>query len=345
MRENYTGAKGNAKSAKCNNFHFGFVAAIRNLCAVNSIRRAVIDVGTNSIKLLVADLRGREVLPVHEESKQTRLGRNFYDTHRLQPEAIAKTAEAVWEFAEFAREREAETIRVIATSAARDAVNKDDLISTIERAANLKVEIISGEQEAAWAFQGVTANSDLAQTPLLLLDVGGGSTEFILGCGAEKHFAESFPLGTVRLLEKFPHGDPPTAEQFSKCRDWLKNFLEKEVRPKLEPALRHGKNSRAVQMAGTGGTATILAKMELKLVKFDREQIEAAHLPLKQIQSHRKHLWKLPLAQRKEIPGLPKSRADVILTGILIYESVMEAFGFTELRVSTRGLRFAALMD
>jgi len=312
---------------------------------MQSARRAVIDVGTNSIKLLVADVRGREVQPVYEESHQTRLGKNFYETHRLQPEAVARTAEAVWEFAEIAREREAETIRVIATSAARDAMNKDDLISTIERAAHLKVEIISGEQEAAWAFQGVTMNSELARTPLLLLDVGGGSTEFILGHGTEKHFAESFQIGTVRLLEKFPHSDPPTHEQFEKCRDWLKKTLQKEVRPKLEPALRCEKNSHAVQMAGTGGTATILAKMELKLVKFDRGQIEAAHLQWKQIQSHRKHLWKLPLARRKEIAGLPKSRADVILTGILIYESVMEEFGFTELRVSTRGLRFAALMD
>jgi len=312
---------------------------------VNSIRRAVIDVGTNSIKLLVADVHGRDVAPIHEESKQTRLGKNFYDTHHLQPEAVAKTAEAVWEFAEIAREREAESIRVIATSAARDAVNKDDLISTIERAANLKVEIISGEQEAEWAFQGVTVNSDLGKSPLLLLDVGGGSTEFILGLGNEKHFAESFQIGTVRLMEKIPHSDPPTAEEFSKCRDWLKNFLQTEVRPKLQPALEREKKSGVVQLAGTGGTATLLAKMELKLERYDRGKIEAIHLQLKQIQSHRKKLWKLPLTQRKEIPGLPKSRADVILTGILIYESIMEEFGFNELRVSTRGLRFAALMD
>jgi len=147
------------------------------------VRRAVIDVGTNSVKLLVADVAGRDVLPVHEESKQTRLGKNFYETHRLQPEAIAKTAEAVWEFAEIARDRDAASTRVIATSAARDAVNQDDLLSTIQRASGLQVEIISGEQEAEWAFKGVTTGSDLAKTPLLLLDVGGGSTEFIVGHG------------------------------------------------------------------------------------------------------------------------------------------------------------------
>ncbi|HXE41656.1 MAG TPA: hypothetical protein VN516_01435, partial [Candidatus Baltobacteraceae bacterium] len=152
-------------------------------------------------------------------------------------------------------------------------------------------------------------------------------------------------IGTVRLMEKIPHSDPPTLGEFSKCRDWLENFLKMEVRPQLEPALQREKKSGAVQLAGTGGTAAILAKMELKLERYDRDKIEAAHLTLKQIQSHRKHLWKLPLAQRKEIPGLPKSRADVALTGILIYEAVMEEFDFSELRVSTRGLRFAALMD
>jgi exopolyphosphatase/guanosine-5'-triphosphate,3'-diphosphate pyrophosphatase len=309
------------------------------------VRRAVIDVGTNSIKLLVADVREGSVQPIHEESRQTRLGKGFYETHRLQPESIAHTAAAVWEFAEIARGKNSGTIRVIATSAARDAVNPDDLTSAVERASGLKVEIISGDQEADWAFRGVTTDLELAQTPLLLLDVGGGSTEFILGRGAEKHFAQSFPLGTVRLLEKFPHGDPPSRAEFSKCRDWLKNFLQNEVRPKLEPALQREKKSGEIHLAGTGGTATILARMELKSDRYDRERIERTALSFEKIIAHRKILWKLPLEERKEIPGLPKSRADVILTGVIIYEAIMEEFGFKQLRVSTRGLRFAAVMD
>jgi len=309
------------------------------------VRRAVIDVGTNSIKLLVADVSGRDVRPVHEESRQTRLGRGFYETHRLQPEAVACTAEAVWEFAEIARERNSDSIRVVATSAARDAVNPGDLTSAIRRASDLNVEIISGEQEAEWAFQGVTTDAELAKQPLLLLDVGGGSTEFILGHGEHKHFARSFPLGTVRLMEKFPHSDPPTRGEFTACRDWIMNFLKDEVRPKLEPALRRENHSREIQLVGTGGTTSILARMEAKLDRYDRERIEATRLSLERIKSHRRLLWRLPLAERKEIVGLPKLRADVILTGVIIYEMVMTEFGFQQLRVSTRGLRFAAVMD
>src|SRR5262252_8196740 len=252
---------------------------------MEAVRRAVIDVGTNSIKLLVADVAGHEVRPVVEESKQTRLGRGFYETHRLQPEAIAQTAKAVCKFAELAREQQATSIRVIATSAARDAINPKDLTSALEEASGLKVEIISGEQEADWAFQGATTDPQLAREPLLLLDVGGGSTEFIVGRGEQKHFRQSFPLGTVRLMEKMPHSDPPTAQELAACRQWLKEFLQNQVQPKLAPAMRKevreqlrdgekqtprpgplpiggGVGDGRVQFVGTGGTATILARME-----------------------------------------------------------------------------------
>jgi len=311
------------------------------------VRRAVIDVGTNSIKLLVADVAGHDVQPVHEESRQTRLGRGFYENRCLQTEPIAHSANAVADFARTARKHGAGSVRVIATSAARDAVNPDDLISAIEAASKLKVEIISGAQEAEWVFQGVTTDPDLAKAPLLLLDVGGGSTEFILGRDEHKHFAHSFQFGSVRLLEKFPHSDPPTRAEFTACRDWLRNFLQTEVRVKLEPALRRESGSKPddIQLVGTGGTTSILARMETKLDRYDRERLEATRLSLEQVKARRKQLWSLPLTGRKEIAGLPASRADVILPGVLIYEVVMEAFGFKLLRVSTRGLRFAAVMD
>lgn len=309
-------------------------------------RRAVIDVGTNSVKLLVADINGHDVRPVCEESKQTRLGEGFYETHRLQSEPIAKTAKAVAIFAAKARELHAERTRVIATSASRDATNPRDLTSALEEASGLKVEIISGEQEAEWVFQGVTTDPNLAEQPLLLLDVGGGSTELILGHGAHQHFRQSFPLGTVRLMQKLPHSEPPRPVELSACRGWLKSFLRMEVHPKLSRELDwESKVYSGVQLVGTGGTASILARMELKLDDFEREQIEATRLSLERVRWHVEHLWSLPLAERQEVIGVPKKRADVILTGAVIYEAVMEQFGFNELRISTRGLRFAAVMD
>jgi exopolyphosphatase/guanosine-5'-triphosphate,3'-diphosphate pyrophosphatase len=333
-------------SAKCHNKFFGLAAGIAYARAcMATVRRAVIDVGTNSVKLLVADVTGRDVRPVHEESRQTRLGKGFYETHRLQPEPIARTAEAVWEFAEIAREKNADSISVIATSAARDAVNPTDLTISIERASGLKTEIITGAREADWAFQGVATNPELAGHPFLLLDVGGGSTEFILGHGTKKSFTHSFPLGTVRLMEKFPAADPPTRAEFAATRDWVWHLFQNQVRPLLEPALQVERKAGDVWLVGTGGTTSILARVENQMDRFDRDKIESTVLTLEKVIAHRKHLWRLPLSDRKEIPGLPKLRADVILTGVLIYEVLMEEFGFKELRISTRGLRFAAVMD
>ncbi len=310
------------------------------------IRRAVVDVGTNSVKLLVADVAGREIGPVCEQSKQTRLGRGFYETHHLQAEAIAATASAVAEFAAAAREAKAVSIRVIATSAAREAANRDELTTAIERASGLKVEVISGNQEADLGFQGVTTDPRLAQAPLLVMDVGGGSTQFVFGSGGKRLCRQSFALGSVRLREAFPCGDPPRAAELAAARRWLEGFLQKEVRPRLAAAMgtRKDEPARAAQLVGVGGTASILGCMEAELTTFDRARLEATRLSAARVSWHLVRLWGLPLEQRKQITGLPPNRADIILMGVAIYEAVMGECGFRELRLSTRGLRFAALL-
>lgn len=301
------------------------------------------------MKLLVADVAGHTVLPVREDSKQTRLGRGFYETHRLQTEAIAGTVLAVNRFAGEARALKATSLRIIATSAARDATNPQELVAAIQDTTGLPLEIISGEQEADWAFQGVTTDPALARLPLLLLDVGGGSTEFILGQGEYKHFRQSFRLGTVRLLETIPPSDPPTREELAETRAWLRDFVAKKIVPELQPALRREVELNAahqpVSLVGTGGTTSILARMESELEDYDRERIETTRLSLERVRWHCERLWSLPLAQRQEIVGLPRKRADVILPGVAIFEAVMESLGQGELRVSTRGLRFAAVMQ
>jgi exopolyphosphatase/guanosine-5'-triphosphate,3'-diphosphate pyrophosphatase len=316
------------------------------------VRRAVIDVGTNSVKLLVAELDGNSVRPIQEESHQTRLGQGFFETKKLQQTAISNTASAVAEFASKARELSAASVRVIATSAARDAINRDELTGAIERASGLTVQVISGETEAEWAFKGVRTDPALANSSLLLLDVGGGSTEFIVGRGEHTCLRKSFQLGTVRLLDAIPHGDQPTATELANCRRTVWEFLSREVAPNLEPALQqlgHATEKpgspRTVQCVGTGGTASILGCMEAQLTNFDREKLERTRLSSERLHWHVERLWSLPLERRKQVIGLPANRADVILMGVAIYEAVLERFGLPDLRVSTRGLRFAALME
>ena len=310
---------------------------------MHATRRAVIDVGTNSVKLLVADVAGGEVTPVTEESHQTRLGKDFYQSHILQAEPIKLTAAAVAEFVATARAQGAVTLRIIATSAARDARNAGELISAIHQTSGFHTEVITGEQEADLAFKGVTTDKKLSQTPLLLLDIGGGSTEFIVGQGTEVWFRQSFPLGTVRLMGAFPHHDTPKPEELSACSSWVEQFLQREVRPAVQPIL--SQQIDPLRFIGTGGTASILARMEASLPNYDREKIEKVSLNAERLSWHVNHLWSQPLSVRRNIVGLPPSRADVILTGALIFQMIQKHFELPPLRITTRGLRFAAVMS
>ena len=302
----------------------------------------MIDVGTNSVKLLVGDVAGDLLTPVLETSKQTRLGAGFYTTHRLQAAAIASTAEAVKEFSLTAKELGAKSLRLVATSAARDAQNAGELAQAIHQTCGLELEVISGDKEADWVFRGVTSNPKLAKSPVLILDVGGGSTEFIVGENAVPQFRNSYSLGTVRLLEQLRPGDPPGLRALMACRVWLRDFLKVQVVPLLRPALVACQ--RPVRLVGTGGTATLLARIQGRLEDFDREKIESTAITLDIIRGHLESYWQMTLADRQKIVGLAPKRADVILTGIAIYEAIMEQLGFAELTVSTHGLRYWALL-
>ena len=306
-------------------------------------RRAILDVGTNSVKVLVADTDEHGVVPVWESSEQTRLGRGFYETQILQPEAIEATAQAASRFAEIARSMGAETVRAIATSAARDAINRLDLLAALQKATGVETEVISGETEADWAFAGVASTPGWASDRILVLDVGGGSTEFILGANGHSEFRTSLALGSVRWLEKLQPGDNPTADALNGCRLALREFLRRELKQSLGTLLTdHGLPHRTV---GVGGSTALLALIHLGSHDFDRAQIEATVFRPDQLSLLVEKLWSLPLTQRRLLPGLPSERADVILIGAAIYEAIVDVFSLPSLGVSLRGLRFAGLMD
>ena len=305
--------------------------------------RAVIDVGTNSVKLLIAEVQDSVVWPLHESGEQTRLGQGFYETHILQTAAIDQTAKAVAGFVQVARSFSAAVLRVVATSAARDAKNSADLIRALEGASGVPLEIISGEQEADWAFKGVTTDPQLASGALLVMDVGGGSSEFIHGAAGARVFAESVPLGTVRILESIQISDPPSDGERHACELEVRRVLQSGLQRDIDLELR--KISVPIQLVGTGGTSTIMARIKGQIRSFDRELIEGTVLTREELSDEIGRLWSMPLEKRKQVTGLPPNRADVILPGSVIFHQVMELFGLDRLRVSTRGLRFAALLD
>ncbi|MDB6032495.1 MAG: putative exopolyphosphatase [Verrucomicrobiales bacterium] len=307
------------------------------------VRRAVIDIGTNSTKLLVADVAGRFVTPVWEESEQTRLGEGFYETHLLQREAIHATAYFVAQYARIAQSYKVVSTRVIATSAARDALNKDELLLAIEKASGMRVDVISGEKEAELAFRGVNSNPTYTGQRLCIMDLGGGSTEFIVGEGEQMEFAQSFKIGGLRLQELFRPSDPPTPAELQKCRAWLREFVRTEVQPVLSAPL--AVDTARTTLVGTGSAASILARMHNRIKEPDRDILESTHLSLESVTQRVEDVWSLMLSDRKRLIGLPKKRADTILFSAAVYEAVMREFGFGHLRVSTRGLRYAAILD
>lgn len=306
------------------------------------MRRAVLDLGTNSVKLLVADLVPPTVLPVLERSIQTRLGRGLAATGRLDPEAVAETVRVIARLQAEAQQLGAPVVRVAATSAAREATNTGDLLAAVRAATGLEVEVLSGEQEARWGFAGVTTDPALRDQSILLLDVGGGSTEFALGRAGDLRFHGSYPLGAVRWLERLPPSDPPQPTELEQGRRELREAVTTLVVPALGPHLA-GSRERTAQLVGTGGTASVLAAMALELAEFDRAAIDGRILRAAEVTARLEQLWSLPLARRRALPGLPPERADVMLTGTLIYEAVMAVLGFESLRITTRGLRYAAL--
>jgi exopolyphosphatase/guanosine-5'-triphosphate,3'-diphosphate pyrophosphatase len=291
---------------------------------------------------------------VLERSRQTRLGRGFYQDHRLRPGPIAETVAAVTAFLGLAREHGAVSIRAVATSAAREAVNTADLLATVHTATGLRVEVIPGDTEARWAFEGVMSDARLHDNPVLLLDVGGGSTELILGLRHEVRYRHSHRLGVVRLLEQLAPADPPTPADLARGRQAVMGFLEREVVPGLrqdplsipgEPDRLGGFPAGSVRLVGTGGTASLLGAVALKLARFDREALDGHVLTRGEVAERLEQLWSWPAEERRQLPGLPPERTDVILTGVLIYDCVMAVFGFPTLRITARSLRYAALVD
>lgn len=310
--------------------------------------RAVIDVGSNSVKLLIGDVLGDAVVPLLERGEQTRLGEGFFTTRRLGAVAIRRTAEAAGVFAEEARRTGASTIRLVATAAAREAANRDELITALRTATGLEPEVLAGETEAALAFRGVGTTPGLAGMPLLVTDLGGGSTEFIVGRDGLRRFSRSVPLGAVRLFDQLRLPDPPTEDDLRRCRSTLDAFLQEQVAPGVSPALSalaRDAPSQPVRYVAVGGTALILARLALGLPGYDRQRLEQVRLDGPAVRTLVERLWALPLAERRCLPGLPPERADIMLAGAVIHERILAVLDLPALSVSTRGLRFAALLD
>jgi exopolyphosphatase/guanosine-5'-triphosphate,3'-diphosphate pyrophosphatase len=296
------------------------------------VRRAAIDIGTNSVRLLVADVVGNRVAPVSRSMEITRLGEKTDASGVLSETAIARTAAAVRSFRARARAAGASRISAIGTSAVRDASNRSALFEAV---APLAVRVLTGDEEAEMGYRGVRAGARAHAGPLLVVDIGGGSTELVLGDGDDVLSRASLRAGAVRMTERFLHGDPPP--------DVDAESLAREV-SLLLTAARHRFHG-APAAIGVGGTMTTLAAIDQSLEPYDPERVHGYRLTRAKIASIARGLCAMPLALRRRLPGLQPARADIICAGALIARTILEDLDVREIEVSESDLLWGAVLE
>jgi exopolyphosphatase / guanosine-5'-triphosphate,3'-diphosphate pyrophosphatase len=293
---------------------------------------AALDLGTNSTRVLVARPDGEGgVETLLRRNTITRLGQGVGASGRLAPEAIERTLASLRDYRNDLDAHGVERVRVAATSAARDAANRDELFDGVEQILGVRPELISGAEEGRLSFAGATRELDPAQGPFLVVDIGGGSTEFILGGGCDAvHDVEgvlSVDVGCVRLTEKFLEHDPPQPEELTAAISFSDAYLE-DVQREL-PGVGDART-----LVGLAGTITTVAAVEIGLATYDRDRIHHFRLTRAAAEDVFRTLATESRADRLHNPGLEAARADVIVGGCCVLVALFRRFGFDEMIVS-----------
>ncbi len=293
-------------------------------------RVAAVDIGTNSVRLLVADVDGTsprdtKVVPLDRRMRITRLGQGVDRTRALAPDAIERTIAVLREYRTVLDEHGVTTARATATSAARDSSNRDQFFTAAHAALGVTPELLSGDEEAALSFLGATADLD-APAPYLVVDIGGGSTEFVLGTDAPNRMV-SLDMGCVRITEQYLHSDPPAPEELSNAVAAVRDLVAEVTR--LVPGA-----SEAATLVGLAGTVTTVAAVEQGLPEYDPEKIHHFVLTRDAAEDVFRTLATERAEQRAHNPGLEPGRVDVIVGGTAVLVGIFRVLGFDEMLVS-----------
>ncbi len=301
--------------------------------------RACIDIGTNSVKLLVASIEnGQMVEQLRYQAATTRIGQGVDRTQRLRTEAIDRTVEAIEAFRQEAERLGASEIIPVATSAVRDAQNQDEFIQKVMTRTGLKPLVISGAEEARLTFVGVCSSKpELRSEKLVIVDVGGGSSDFVVAENGEIQDTFSVNAGFIRLTEAFLHSDPIAAAELQNVIQHVKSLLNDHFAG-LSMDERH--------LVGAGGTINILTTVWYQRIgPFLPEGAQLRTLQRNEVNGLLRYLNRMKLEDRRKVPGLPPNRADVIVAGAAIFSAIMEILDAKEIIVSDRGMRYGVLLS
>ncbi|MGZ8380517.1 MAG: Ppx/GppA phosphatase family protein [Nitrospira sp.] len=301
-------------------------------------RLAGIDIGTLTCRLLIADLASENSpKELRSERRILRLGEGVDQAKRLSPVAMDRVIHCLQEWRNVINSYHVEATAIVATSAVRDAANRDEFLERVKREAGFEVEIITGDEEARRTLLGIRSGLPAGVTEILALDIGGGSTEFILDRPGRKPIVQSINIGVVRLCERVLHHDPPTAEELQQAREWV-------IR-ETKAAVANMPDYRQATFVGTAGTVTGLAAMAQKLSTYEPAHIHNYRLKLETIRELEQTLLDRTKAERVGLLGLEKNREEVIAAGAIIIRTIMETLSQEECLVSDLGLREGVLID
>ena len=301
-------------------------------------RLAAIDLGTNSALLLVAEISGQMAIrPIFECEKIIRLGEGIDANRILKNEAILRAVNTIKEYKIITQKYGIENIILSGTSAVRDARNRDEFLTQIKSETNIHMQVLSGAEEARLTYLGALSNKNYLTGENLMLDIGGGSTEFIWGRQNKISHAISLDIGSVRLRERLQHHDPVTDDEFES--------IQKTIEETLRSKLNHYQNTKPENFVAIAGTVTTLAAMHLKLPKYEPDKVDNKRLSLQEIRRLIDIFKTRPAGEITKMPGINPARASVILPGAMILLSAMIFFNFDEVIVSDRGLRYGLLID
>ena len=297
----------------------------------------MIDIGSNSTRMLVADVEDGRLGEVDRRTNVTRLARGVDLSGRLSSEAIEAVCDTVGGYvARYEELGTAGPATVIATSAVRDAENGSAFIAELRERFALSPRILDGDEEAALTYRGATSEETPAE-PTLVVDIGGGSTELVVGRNGGVGFHTSLQLGVVRHTERYVSSDPPGAAELEALADDVRGLLDDEL------AAQSG--AQADRGIAVAGTPTSLAAIDLELDPYDPERVHGHTVALGEIQRMLSRLAAMPLTERTEVPGLHPDRAPTIVAGTVILVEVMRCFGLDEIRVSERDILHGAALE
>jgi exopolyphosphatase / guanosine-5'-triphosphate,3'-diphosphate pyrophosphatase len=300
------------------------------------VRTAVIDIGTNSTRLLLAEANGDGVRELERHSRVTGLGRGVDTSGHLGTENIDSVCTAIGDYLEISDRYAPEATLALATSAVRDADNGSAFLAELRERFALDAEVIGGPREAELTYRGATAGRGTAESTLVV-DIGGGSTELVVGEGERIRFGASLQLGVVRHSERHLHHDPPSSAEIEELAD--------SVAAELDRARRDFEGPFPARGIAVAGTPTSLASIELDLDPYDPAAVEGHELELEAIQRQCSRLSAMPLAERCRVEGLHPDRAPTIVSGILILLATMRAFALERVTVSRRDILWGVALE